>query len=128
MSYCRWSTPNCDLYCYYSTGDFYSTNVAYYRRRLWMMLYHWLTDKRYKIDGGGKFRVPRWGYLFWLPQWITHKRIGLSEDGQTFEDGTLQEFYERVKWLHSLGYRIPDYLLPLIESELQDEKLKGEII
>jgi hypothetical protein len=118
MSYCRWSTPNCDLYCYESVGGFYSTNVASYRERAWKDFYHWLTDRRIEYAPGKSFRVPRWGYLFWVPHWISHAKIGLPEDGEAFADRTLIEFRDRVKWLAGLGYRVPDYLLPEIEKEI----------
>jgi hypothetical protein len=37
----------------------------------------------------------------------------------------LEEFYERIKWLKGLGYKVPDYLLPMIEEEMRSAASKS---
>lgn len=122
MSYCRFSTPNCDLYCYESTSNCYQTYVAAYRERKWKVIYHKITDKKIYMGSGFYIKRPRWGYLWWLPHWLTHKRIGLPYDGEDFQDDTLYGFYDRVKWLAQMGYRVPDYLYDEILNEIKELK------
>jgi hypothetical protein len=103
MSYCRWSSDNfdCDLYCYESSEGFV-THVAGARWRTWYRLFFWITDKRYKHPDF-TWRANRF-HLWFLPHWLTHKEIGLPEDGKTYTDGTPEEFYETVECLLNLGY------------------------
>ena len=115
MSYCRFSDRSCDLYCYESDCG-HETHVATYRYRKWKELYHFLTDRRVKCIGR-IFRYPRWGYLFWMPHWITHVRIGLPEDGKHFTDETITDFHMRVKWLKQVGYQVPEWVLEYILFE-----------
>jgi hypothetical protein len=49
---------------------------------------------------------------------LTHKKIGLPEDGKYYTDGTLEEFQERIQWLITLGYKVPDYVLKEIKEEM----------
>ena len=120
MSYCRWSTNNfnCDLYCYADCGGGYTTHVAGMRRRVWYRLFSWLTDKRWNA-GTFKYRTGRFS-PFLLPHRLTHKKIRLPETGKTFNDNTLEEFYERVKGLIGMGYKAPDSLLRIIKEEIEE--------
>lgn len=124
MSYCRWSSDNfkCDLYCYADCGGGYTTHVARYRWRLWFRIYCWITDKRIDICGD-KFRMPRYHYrdlIFDLPHWLIHKKIKLPEAGEAFNDTTLEKFRDRVGVLISAGFKVPDYVLPTIKSEIRE--------
>ncbi len=111
MSYCRWSSDygNYDLCCYESDFGFI-THVAGYRQRIWVRVFHWLTDKRVKLDNRIAIRMTRI-YLNDLPHWMTHKTIGLKYDGEQFNDETEKDFYETLKTLHEAGYRFPKHLL-----------------
>ena len=126
MSYCRWSTDNfnCDLYCYEDCSGGYTTHVAGNRQRIWVKLLSWLTDKRCDI-GPYKIRMSRFD-LWGLPHRLTHKKIRLLEVGETFNDATLESFYERIKSLIELGYKVPDYVLKTIEDEILLNKQVAE--
>jgi len=73
--------------------------------------------------GRSKIRMTRF-HLFSLPHWLTHKEIRLPEAGETFNDNTLEEFYERVTWLIGIGYKSPDYLLCIIKKEIEEQSNK----
>jgi len=123
MSYCRWSTDNfkCDLYCYKDCRGGYTTHVAGNRWRLWYGFLHWLTDERFDC-GGYKTRMDRLDPFF-FPHWLTHKKIRLLEAGESFNDSTIEDFYERIKSLIRLGYKVPDYLLREVKKEIKSELL-----
>ena len=122
MSYCRWSSDNfkCDLYCYKDVNGGYTIHVASYRWRMWYRLLHWLTDKRYKnLDG---FRQSRRGFdLFSWPHWITHKKINLPYDDDTFRDKSIKDFYRHVRGLKKLGYKVPNKVIDIIKKEAESD-------
>jgi len=117
MSYCRWSSDNfnCDLYCYEDVSGGYTTHVANYRFRTWLRIFSWLTDKRVKINKH-TLRCPNTS-LWELPHWLAHKRIRLPDAGETYNDETLEDFYQTVKRLILLGYRVPNYVLKSIRDQ-----------
>jgi hypothetical protein len=116
MSYCRWSSDNfgCDLYCYESREGF-ETNVASFRHRRWLRLFHFLTDKRVPITDDHTIRLSRWN-LWGLPHWLTHKRIRLPYAGKYFTDATEQEMFGRILDLVRTGYHIPHSLRKEVEN------------
>ena len=110
MSYCRWVNDNCDLHCFEDVRGGYTTMIADYRRRLWSIFFDWLTKEKF--------------CLFPFPHWLTHKKIRLPYKGEEFNDNTLTEFYERIKWLIGLGYKVPDYVLETIKNEMNEQPRK----
>lgn len=44
--------------------------------------------------------------------------ITLPHAGESFNDPSLETFKERLLWLRSLGYRFPDYVLAMIDEEI----------
>jgi hypothetical protein len=48
--------------------------------------------------------------------------IDLPHDSETFNDPDLQSFLDRILYLKSLGYRVPDYTIEAIEEEIKESK------
>ena len=96
MSYCRWSTPNCDLYCYWHVDGTYSTNVATQR---WIGKGEW-TWARGMDDSN-------------------YQNIGLPHDGEEFRDPTLKDMLTRVLSLRDQGYEVPDHVIKYIRKEIK---------
>lgn len=126
MSWCRFSTPHCDLYCYESELGF-MVNIAANRHRIWY-------DALYRIPDHVYGKRPR---FFWYtiarassriahhiawrwPFRLTHKGIGLPDDGGYFFYVDFEDFLAKVKSLRDMGYQVPDYLIPELEEELQE--------
>ena len=120
MSYCRFSTPKCDVYAYESVGDFWQIYVASHRHRLWYDLWLWINAKRIKVEGVKKPVLLHRRYLFSLPHWVTHKKIRIKLETDSFAEGTIRDFYSRMLWLKRKGYRIPEYVLENILMECID--------
>ncbi len=116
MSYCRWSTDNfaCDLYCYEDCLGGYTTHVSAGR----------YVDKGPKIpeltaDNVVEYTESLNSQLNFLAT-CKVEPINLPHAGETFNDGTLEEFKERLLYLRGLGYRFPDYVLETIDEEIKD--------
>ena len=117
MSYCRWSSDGyqCPLYCYESETGFI-THVATRKpivRCPELML----------IAGTTK-------YANWdtYQEWIHTERndddyinYDLPYDGQTFEDDSLEEMRDRILMLEAAGYEIPEWVIPNITAEIDEE-------
>ncbi|MDD5277707.1 MAG: hypothetical protein PHR16_16695 [Methylovulum sp.] len=118
MSYCRWSSDNfkCDLYCYESASGFV-THVA---------------TRKYDYEG----EMPPVFDDAWTPEQTVeaHKKrqeildasqlvpIGLPFDGESYVDGTLEEFRERLTALRASGYRFPDDVFEQIDEEIAGDR------
>ena len=111
MSYCRWSSSDwkCDVYCYEDVNGGYTTHVAGSR----------ITSHVTPCD----YSTPEAMFATHTQQMkdlesATREKIGLSRDGETFNDGTLEEFRDRLKSLKDEGYTVPDYVFESIEEEM----------
>lgn len=114
MSYCRWSSDGfqCDVYVYES-ADGYVTNVAG-RRRKYRIPYidfssverikETLDAQRVALDDPENPLVD----------------IGLSEDNKFFLDESASDCAERLIWLKSLGYNVPQYAIDALREEADD--------
>lgn len=120
MSYCRFS---CDsfrsmVYCYESYGGGYVTHVAASKAvgdvprvptfpvsQDEAAIATWLAAHRAMMD-----------YL------STAERapIGLSVDGETFDDDTLPELLNRLLWLRAIGYTVPQHAIDAVQAEILD--------
>ncbi len=118
MSYCRWSSDNftCDLYCYEDARGGFITHVAGARQRTWFRFFCWLTDKRWNLEST-RYRTFRFNWIY-FPQRLTHKNIKLPESEETFYDNTVEEFYERIRGLVKIGYKVPKNLLSEIKRNI----------
>jgi hypothetical protein len=127
MSYCRWSCDDyrCDLYCYEDVSGGYTTHVASSR-------YHWEPPSPSPYDMAEMDRLLRAepGGAAWQRSMKDYNAklaeapivpIGLSCDGQSFNDPDLASFRQRVADLIEMGYRVPPYVLETIDEEIADE-------
>ncbi len=114
MSYCRFSSPRCDLYCYEDISGGYTTHVAGRRQ-----LFEFLNDG-YWCVGAPRWTFPLWRLHHALVRKLPLYRIGLSVDGQSFNDPDLPAFLDRLLWLRMLGYRVPRYVIEIVREEMND--------
>lgn len=143
MSYCRWSSMNwmCDVYCYEDIYDSFVTHVAGRRkiippipdirapRRLveWMDM-EWDKEtnkptyptKTKQIIATITFTLLAWwnhyihmGSLNLIP----YKNINLQYDGECFYDQTAGDCANRLEWLSSEGYNVPQYAIDCLREE-----------
>lgn len=117
MSYCRFSSDDfqCDLYCYGGQRG-YVTHVAASRRTERSPSLEALLDNPtteacdvYKAD------MEEWGKKPMV-------KIGLPHDGAMFEDTDLESFLATLVMLKDAGYKMPDYLIPDVRAELEEER------
>lgn len=124
MSYCRWSSDNwkCDLYCY--EGHAFITHVAGRRR-----VGH-IPDDRWEDFVLGRITAEEYAKLHSEQMEAVaacgFEDITLPHAGETFEDGDLESFKERLLYLRGLGYHFPDYVLETIDNELAEETAEKE--
>ena len=120
MSYCRWSTDSfqCDLYCYEDASGGWTTHVAGNRvvgdppREDWSLLGQ-------GEEGGKAFFKQHEALMDWLDT-AERKPIGLPHDGESFNDGTLEAFRERLVMLRAAGYRFPDHVFESVDEEIAE--------
>jgi hypothetical protein len=121
MSYCRWSTDSfsCDLYCYEDVSGGWTTHVAGNRvvgappHEDWSLLN--------KGDAEAKVFWAQHEALMAFMATAERAPIGLPHDGETFNDGTLEEFKDRLLMLRAAGYRFPDHVLKEVDEEIAEE-------
>ena len=129
MSYCRWSSnkSTCDLYCYEDVSGGYTTHVAG-MRRIGAEDVPDIPDMM-SIDASDKAAVAEWARAYReqgkLISELPLAPIGLSEDGNTFNDPDLPSFLERVRWLRGLGYNVPEFVDEKILEEMEDDSACG---
>lgn len=118
MSYCRWSSNNwdCDLYCYADVSGGYTTLVA--ANRVVGAVPKLPEITKDMGDGESILRTAKW--MTWLKT-AKHQRIGLPQDGKSFNDATLAEFRDRVVWLKDMGYHVPQSVIDRITAEMAEE-------
>lgn len=120
MSYCRWSSLNwmCDVYCYEDVSGGWTTHVAS-RRRI-----HPPTDPGPMPVGGPQADWSAWFERYKQAQAelddIPLVPIGLSHDGESFNDPTLETFQDRLTTLRETGYTVPDYVFETIAEEIAE--------
>lgn len=126
MSYCRWSSDDfqCDIYCYYSVGDFYQIFVAGNRivGDIPKLLPYPSKDGKIVDNTQDKEGWDAWfkrhqEQMNWLKT-CERKPIGLPYDGQSFEEPDAQTCLDRLLELQKVGYRFPDYVLEAIKEEI----------
>ena len=128
MSYCRWSTDQfrCDLYCYES-ADGFVTHVAGNRH------VGEIPEVDHSLIGAGTTQEQHREYLRqtqaqydWLDD-CERRPIGGPHDGESFVDGTLEEFRGRLVSLREAGYQFPDGVLECVDYEInhKTDELEG---
>lgn len=146
MSYCRWSSMNwrCDVYVYEDVAGGWTTHVAGNRKiirpvpdllgcKLSMWLHRWsgvywdrsAREVRYPSRWRKALYTPWSGFVCWWHDWvhlgtlrlIPRRPIGLPFDGETFGDETAAECADRLVWLRSLGYVVPQSAIDALRAE-----------
>ncbi len=127
MTFCRWSDLDygCDLYVYADVDGGYRTQVAETRVQ-WtppkspydLKLVTELSPAAYK-------KVAR-DYHKALDN-APRRRIGLPYDGKSFWDKEPEAVLERVQMLIEMGYRTPDWLVPLLEEECNPDEVEQDL-
>lgn len=115
MSYCRWSSDKfmCDVYVYHSVGDYWSTNVAASRPEEPMPD----ADMRLLMDGQKFWWLLQHRLAEEARETIARKPIGLPHDGESFEDATPGDCADRLEYLRSLGYLVPQHAIDALRAE-----------
>ena len=131
MSYCRWSSDDfaCDVYCYEDVSGGYTTHVAGNKA---------IIDRSTLPDcpempprGSDEATVKAWAEkyvvrhkaLMALMENAKRKPIGLSHDGESFNDPDLESFLERLLALKTIGYNVPDWVIESVREEIADAML-----
>lgn len=119
MSYCRWSSDDfrCDLYCYESIDGNWVTHVAANR----------IPDDTPRITASIDDGV------VWLDQHNRQHEFLLSDDckrmpingpydGETFYDGDIEGFRDRLIAMRDAGYKFPAGVLQNVDAEIAEAK------
>ena len=119
MSYCRFSSDNwkSDVYVYHDVSGCYVTHVA--EKRLVGDVPP-LAD----IEDPDAFIASYLAQREAVDRAKTIK-IGGKFDGQSFDDATLEDLYERLLHLQKEGYHVPADALEIISAEMQEGERDG---
>lgn len=117
MSYCRWSSDDfkCDIYAYADVAGGYTIHVAANRHREGSSPF---PSWEGKASPEQIAAVEKWSEETLIP-------ITLPWAGAVFLETTLESFLERMLALRAEGYRIPDWAIERIESELNNSLTNG---
>lgn len=146
MSYCRFSSMNmmCDVYVYQDCRGGWTTHVASVRRvippvpsimtGLFILRVQRWAGANLNRDTGELEYPSRWrrcvskAFFRFAAWWQTYihggslklipmRKIGLPEDGETFNDATAEDCAARLEALRALGYRVPKYAIDALREE-----------
>jgi len=118
MSYCRFSSDDfgCDLYCYEDCAGGFTTHVA-------AIKYAFKEPLPPPISLNDS-NVKEWWERFQKVQVMVreadHVPLNLPHDAETFNDPDLQSFLDRILYLKSLGYRVPDGVIDTVKEEIKE--------
>ncbi len=120
MAYCRWSSDNmeCDLYAYEHVDGTWRIHVAVNRYQEAIPphpLGLGLTGEEYQRAYEVRQAVLENARLV---------SLGLAHDGAAFVEPSLTAFRDRLLALRAAGYRFPNYVLDVIDQEMN--ALEGE--
>lgn len=121
MSYCRWSSDNwkCHLYCYEDVSGGWTTHIAG-RKRIGT-----IPDDRMDDFMLGKITAEEFAKLHKVQMdalgELPFEDITLPHAGETFNDGSLEGFRDRLLSLRSIGYHSPDHVLEDVNREIQEQ-------
>jgi hypothetical protein len=112
MSYCRWSSEDyqCDVYVYEAAHG-YITHVAG-RRRVY-------TEPLPPPVEAGDIQgwIKRVGQVRRLADRATLVDIGGPHDGESYTDATPNDCADRLEYLRTCGYNVPQYAIDELRSE-----------
>ncbi len=118
MSYCRWSSDDyqCDIYCYESVDGF-EIHVARARRVMDCEL-----PPRVPFDAD---QMDEWMARDRVVQsWVSRAElqpIGLPHDGESFRESDPGAAADRLQFLQSLGYHVPQYAIDALREEAAED-------
>jgi len=121
MSYCRWSCDNyrCDLYCYADVAGGWTTHVAKKRHDGEVPS----LDLELLVTGKVEEFLAQYEAQHKALEVVQYSPIGLPHDGETFRDFSLSEFRERLVGLRAVGYRFPEHVLEIVDTEIAENQL-----
>lgn len=116
MSYCRFSSDDfqSDLYCYEDCAGGFTTHVAGIR----YVFKEPLPPVIILNDANMKEWWERHQKVQSMIDEADRVPIGLPYDAETFNDPDLQSFLDRILYLKSLGYRVPEGVIETIKEEM----------
>ncbi len=146
MSYCRFSSMNmmCDVYVYQDCRGGWTTHVANARPVIppipsflygqFLTRVHRWTGANWNSGTRNVEYPSRWrrcvskAFFRFAAWWQTYihggslklipmRKIGLPEDGETFNDTTAEDCADRLEVLRALGYRVPQYAIDALREE-----------
>lgn len=119
MSYCRWSTDNfqCDLYCYESVHDCWTTHIAENR----VILPKDFPPAPMLSDDNVEEYLAHNRALYKVLGNAERVSIGKAYDGETIDSPDLESFLETLLMLRKEGYNFPDYVIEAVKEELAEE-------
>ena len=118
MSFCRWSSDDfqCDLYVYYSVGDFYQIMVANGRH----VFDGPLPPKVPLLAEGGGTNPDYWERHRAVDKMLERARIvdiGLPHGGESYALDTAEECAVKMEWLRDEGYNVPQYAIDAVRED-----------
>lgn len=128
MSYCRWSSMNwmCDVYVYEDVSGGWTTHVAGARRTREPQP----GDKLPKSHPASETEIKEWMESHRATmddlENIPMEAIGLSHDGETFNDPTPGACADRLEVLRTEGYAVPDYAIATLRDEQAEMSVSGQ--
>lgn len=116
MSYCRFSCLDfgCDVYAYEDSAGGYTIHLAHNR----------VVGTIPTVPGLGAVSTQAYltahnaqlDFVTAAPR----ERLTLPHAGETLHERSLEDLLDRLQALRTLGYRFPDHVLDVIESEIED--------
>ena len=115
MAYCRFSSENfrCDVYVYSSVYG-YTTHVA--SNRVLGDIPE-VPSPLIDIDSFLQAHQAQHAFL----ETASREPIGLTRDGESFDDPDLESLIERLISLRDEGYNVPSWVFDILAEELAEE-------
>ena len=115
MSYCRWSSDDfqCDIYAYEHVYGGFVTHVAGNRVVFSEPLPPEVPFQKEFITE----YIARHQKVLEMVGEATRVPIGLPHDGEDFDDPDADACADRLEYLRSLGYRVPQYAIDALREE-----------
>lgn len=123
MAYCRWSSMEgrCDVYAYEDVHGGYTIHLAARKRKN--------IDKappfpsiEILMNNIDEFKKVSKKYKEWLnsDEAQEFENLTLKHAGETFREDDLEDFRNRMTYLHELGYTFPNDVFECIDEEIKE--------
>lgn len=122
MSYCRFSSDGfrSDVYVYYGVGG-YHILVAQFRCTNDFSYPELFPAPEGKRAQERHYKMVAEGQKKWFAT-MTRSKIEIEHAGDAFVVKTAQAAIDRLKYLSSLGYHVPELCLQALQDEASDER------